>query len=327
MWLNNVFVSNVAERGNGLYVGLATAHLTHTTMARNGTEGTGLYVSDNGVAALTNAVLAEHAVGIETLTNSVVTLDGALWYGNGTDVAALAPVAITNNYVGDPAFSSDGYHLNAGSAAIDRGAGSNLIFDLDGDPRPLGGAPDLGADEFAGHTPLTLALSLVPGWNLISLPLHPEDPSIEAVLRSLEGRYKHVQVFENCADGNPWQQFDPHATANTLSTLDETKGIWINMAVTGTLVLTGTVPTFSYVPLCAGINLMGYPLDQAQPTAAALNTIAGHYTLVFAYDATTQSWRKFDVNAPDFVNTLAALEPGRGYWVVASEGTTWYAKR
>jgi hypothetical protein len=57
-------------------------------------------------------------------------------------------ITVTNEYTGDPAFAADGYHLTAGSAAIDRGVDVGVDDDIDGDPRPLGTDYDLGADEF-----------------------------------------------------------------------------------------------------------------------------------------------------------------------------------
>ena len=51
---------------------------------------------------------------------------------------------------GVPAFvDPDGgdYHIGPGSAAIDRGVDAGVTTDIDGDPLPIGPAPDIGADE------------------------------------------------------------------------------------------------------------------------------------------------------------------------------------
>jgi hypothetical protein len=53
--------------------------------------------------------------------------------------------------LGDPAFGTDGYHLTALSAAIDRGEPAGVTMDIDGDIRPLGARADIGADEFNGQ--------------------------------------------------------------------------------------------------------------------------------------------------------------------------------
>ena len=56
-------------------------------------------------------------------------------------------ITVTNEYTGDPAFAADGYHLTAGSAAIDRGVNTGVDDDVDGDQRPMCYGYDLGADE------------------------------------------------------------------------------------------------------------------------------------------------------------------------------------
>ena len=63
----------------------------------------------------------------------------------------------TNPIYGDPKLG-DAYHLLFSSAAIDQGVASSVAWDIDGDPRPHGAAPDIGADEFI---PVDLFLPLV----------------------------------------------------------------------------------------------------------------------------------------------------------------------
>jgi hypothetical protein len=53
----------------------------------------------------------------------------------------------TSAFTGDPKLNSS-YHLTSGSAAIDAGVDAGVSTDLDGQPRPSGAAPDVGADEF-----------------------------------------------------------------------------------------------------------------------------------------------------------------------------------
>jgi hypothetical protein len=61
-------------------------------------------------------------------------------------------VSVQNQYEGGPAFAPDGYHLRAGSAAIDRGVDAGVTSDIDGNARPYGSAPDLGAVEYVPPT-------------------------------------------------------------------------------------------------------------------------------------------------------------------------------
>jgi plastocyanin len=77
-------------------------------------------------------VLLDHV-----LRYNVVTPTLALWGA----IQDTAPVTAT------PAFAADGYHLTSASAAIDAGVNASVNDDIDGGPRPLGTAPDIGADE------------------------------------------------------------------------------------------------------------------------------------------------------------------------------------
>jgi hypothetical protein len=70
-------------------------------------------------------------------------------------------VTVQHQYGGDPGFDLDGYHLLSGSAAIDRGVNANVTIDIDGQLRPNGSMPDLGADEWYPPLDKKVYLSLV----------------------------------------------------------------------------------------------------------------------------------------------------------------------
>ena len=172
----NTIISNTARWGGGLFLGRSDATLTntviadnqantagcelyiygssprllHTTIARNGGDGSGIYVTNNSIVALTNTILVSQTVGITVTSGNTVTVNGVLWYGTPVTVsqAATATVTVQNQHEGDPAFALDGYHLTAGSAAIDKGLNAGVATDIDGDARPDGCFFDIGADEF-----------------------------------------------------------------------------------------------------------------------------------------------------------------------------------
>ncbi len=150
-FVNNVIVDNYASsRGPGVYVQEAHPSLLHNTIAGNsGGDGSGIsiYFARRPVV-LTNTILVNQAMGITITSGSTATLNGVLWFGDGAKTNGAGFVGITNETIGDPAFAPDGYHLTITSAAIDRGVDAGVTADIDGDPRPFGAAPDLGADEF-----------------------------------------------------------------------------------------------------------------------------------------------------------------------------------
>ncbi len=157
--VNNIIADNHASGGSGVYVEGGTPRFLHTTIARN-IGGDGLFVAADYIGsyysavALTNTILASHSMGIRVTGGNTVRVNGVLWYSTPITVlqvatvsAPTATVIVQNQYEGDPRFAADGYHLTAGSAAIDRGVDAEVRTDIDNQPRPYQ-VPDLGADEY-----------------------------------------------------------------------------------------------------------------------------------------------------------------------------------
>ncbi len=79
------------------------------------------------------------------------------------------------------------------------------------------------------------------------------------------------------------------------------------------------------IPLVAGWNLVSLPLVPASAIPAnVLASIAGKYSLVWAYDASTpdQPWRRYVPTDPAQVNTLQALDEKMGLWIKADVAAT-----
>lgn len=178
---DNTFIANTANYGGGLYIwytiltntivannraniagsGLYIEEfslLVHSTIAQNNDgDGTGIYVANYGYfqlptrVALTNTILVSQTVGITVAAGSTATLNSTLWNGNTTNWGGAGTIIATNNYSGTPGFinpSAGNYHLSSTSAAIDKAINVGVTADIDGDIRPQGPAPDLGADEY-----------------------------------------------------------------------------------------------------------------------------------------------------------------------------------
>jgi fibronectin-binding autotransporter adhesin len=154
---NTVVADNTVYRSTGMGAGIyivvwSSPRLLHTTITRNsGGDGSGVsvdYLHGPSTAALTNTILLSHTVGITVTAGNTARLNSTLWHGNTTDWGGAGNISTSNDHSGDPAFAPDGYHLQAGSMAIDRGVSAGVTTDIDGDVRPQGGGFDIGADEF-----------------------------------------------------------------------------------------------------------------------------------------------------------------------------------
>lgn len=135
-----------AARGAGIATQFypAAASLLNVTIAANYCNNAPSSISSNSAGiAVTNSILRG---SVETVGNASISVA----YSNVTG-GWSGPT----NFDADPLFVDpvvNDFHLSATSPCIDSGstaAASGLLLDLDGDPRVLGNAVDIGADEFS----------------------------------------------------------------------------------------------------------------------------------------------------------------------------------
>jgi len=79
----------------------------------------------------------------------------------------------------------------------------------------------------------------------------------------------------------------------------------------------------------SGWNLFAYPLPITQTVVKALESITNSYQTVYGYYAedVADPWKVYHVGGPAYLNDLAFLEPGRGYWISATQAITIHFSR
>src|SRR5687767_14080487 len=97
---------------------------------------------------MTKTIFVTQTLGITGDTGSTVSVKTGLSFGNTSFCSGSGTCSVTDVDTGNPVFAADGYHIRPGSQAIDNGLPSSVTTDLEGDTRPIGSAPDIGADEF-----------------------------------------------------------------------------------------------------------------------------------------------------------------------------------
>jgi len=172
----------------------------------------------------------------------------------------------------------------------------------------------------------TVTNTLVSGWNLISLPILPEDPEVAVTLSSITGTYEIIWAHDVCdPPATQWKRYDPDVAPqfNTLHEIKAQNGLWLQMFSPETLEVNGWEYDEYPVELCIGWNLVGYPSLTPRPIEEALADITGKYEVVFQYVAADVGieWKKYDPDLP-FGNTLTTMEPGYGYWIQMNEAAT-----
>ncbi len=160
---NNIVAGNDATlQGGGVLLepwatGPITGALVHNTFAANsrgkGEGRVAIYVGDaNATLVMTNNLIYSHTAGLIVAAGSTATLYNTLFYGQSEKNTGGEGVIVNHHSITgrNPLLDAD-YHLLVGSPAIDAGVALSWVTeDIDGDPRPFGPAPDIGADEFVG---------------------------------------------------------------------------------------------------------------------------------------------------------------------------------
>jgi uncharacterized repeat protein (TIGR01451 family) len=154
--VNNVVADNQSgnSAGSGLRFDNADARVLHTTVARNHGGKMGIHVSDSSSVWLTNTIVVSHYTGIYVTSGSAATLANTLWgagsWANEHNTGGKGTIVSSGSLSGDPSFvdyAGGDYHITAASDAFDQGIATWVSTDIDGHPRSVGAAPDMGADE------------------------------------------------------------------------------------------------------------------------------------------------------------------------------------
>lgn len=118
-------------------------------------------------------------------------------------------------------------------------------------------------------------------------------------------------VFEALAPGTSTLHFDYALGATRdglpLYPIKEDGEIEVDIGVTST-----------DIPLAVGWNLVSVPLiPSSTAITEVLSSIEGDYDLVYAYDAADEldSWKKYDVAMPSFLNDLYNIDETIGFWI------------
>jgi hypothetical protein len=169
-----------------------------------------------------------------------------------------------------------------------------------------------------------MSLPLAQGWNLLSLPFPGTTPQLFAdILDTLSIAWA---LDAGVAPAGKWRSFSPDVPPflNDLTVIDQTMGFFLFMDQADTLSVSGVAPPLATdIPLAGGrFNLVSYPARAVRPVTEVLAGVA--FSIVCTYDSQDQAdpWKCFDPDVPPFLNDLAQMEPGRGYFIFPEADAT-----
>ncbi len=227
-----------------------------------------------------------------------------------------------NDVDGYAIYHSDGYqHGGIGYeflASVPAGT-NTFTHSLAGDGDPFNHFYFVAANDTSGNSNWSgqAAKFLTPlktGKQIASIPLVQEDTTLEVVLQTLDGSYKHVRYYKSSDQSKHWKSYWTFKTYRTLFDIDHTMGLWIDIMKPDDLVVAGLVPEVTQIDLGHGWNFVSYPSFIDRTVSYALAGI---------------DWKKaqgYDDTPPFNLRQLSGsdmMTAGGGYWVWVDLPQTW----
>ena len=199
---NTLFAHNDANVNAGALAlkSPGTVNMWHATLVNSEGDDDAAIGVDGGAFIVNNSIIAQHAVGIRNLGGTVHE-DYLLLYQNGLNFEGSVTSG-GHSIEGDPYFvapENNDFHLSAGSAAVDAGAGVGIFEDFEGHTRPLGGGYDIGFDE----------ADLIDGLAIAHTPAPTTSVNLPTTFTATVSAGSGVTYTWDFGDGSPPQEGNP----------------------------------------------------------------------------------------------------------------------
>jgi len=165
----------------------------------------------------------------------------------------------------------------------------------------------------------SFSMDLSAGWNLISCPLVPLDPSVDSFFASIAGSYDKVFTCEAEGGKVSWRGHVPPRPIGLdgMRSVSNTMGLWVHMSEPATLEVEGiNASSGANIPLAKGWNLVGYPSIHVM-TVAQLRGDVQPCNSIMGYDNDIQPGELVELGDAD------TLETGDALWVHVEEDYSW----
>ena len=154
---------------------------------------------------------------------------------------------------------------------------------------------------------VTYNIELVVGWNLISLPVIPNNLSIDNVLSNVD----YDTLWRWNAINDNWESYKKSTSKGDFYTFEPDRGHWINVNTSTNLTITGNSGGTRNVGLVADWNLIGYTSRETKSIVEILQLVG--YDTLWRWNAINDNWESYkkSTSKGNFYN----MTPGRGFWI------------
>lgn len=160
-------------------------------------------------------------------------------------------------------------------------------------------------------------LFLKNGWNLISVPVRPDDPVAPMVLGDAYNSIETIWGYFYDA----WQiHIAGMFPESDFLSMKDSYGYWVKSGANALKVRVSGELDQGAISLRKGWNLTGYKSFEVRPVSDAISEIANKVDSIWTYK--NGKWFVYDPLHPEF-SDLVFMEPGLGYWIKANESCTW----
>lgn len=173
--------------------------------------------------------------------------------------------------------------------------------------------------NISNSTPADCAVTLSPGLNTIGIPCIPTAVPVTGILNGTEywAAYQYLP-----GESDPWRVHNPNLPSYVISDLQHLSrraGYVVIMNSSKSAQISGFRVASTSVPLIPGWNLVGYPSIITRNASDSFNAI-DNLTVARTYNTTLQAYLVY-LNPGG--GTLLYTIPGEGYWINATQSTTW----
>jgi len=310
---------NVAAEDEGTYYLVITA--TDNVSNVNATANVTLRVIADNTAPVSDASVEYPAgfdaakVGQDVIITAVVTDDL-------TDVASVtidaADIGLTASENLTLTETANTYSVTLTVGEVDPDTYTLTITAEDGAGNPA--TENVTVEVVAELTAYNLDLE--EGWNLISLPLIPDDEDIATILADITDNVSQVRTFLYESGGLVEYVWMEGGLVGALDEMVDGQGYWIEMTLAKTLVINGSeqpspggaMPAYD---VYEGWNLIGFKSVGTDTATDYLGSVVDTMQRLYGYNAVGDYYITLQDDDGD-------LEPGQGYWLAVSADGTIY---